>query len=177
MAMVDELEALEADYENRASPGKERGTVSLIVQRIGGGEHKLPSSGQITTEEGLIGDRWDAEKDPARGAQLTLIMRGVSETVAAGKPLDLTGDNFIVDIDIGEDNAPVGTKFRIGSAVVEISEDPHTGCAKFSARLGSAALRWVNAPANRRRRLRGVNCRVLESGAVAIGDSIELARG
>ena len=46
---------------------------------------------------------------------------------------------------------------------------PHTGCKKFKERFGLDALKWVND--NRDRRLRGMNCRVVEAGAVAVGDS------
>ena len=46
--------------------------------------------------------------------------------------------------------------------------------AKFAARFGVAALRWVNHKPTRDRHLRGVNCQVLEAGSVALGDEIEV---
>jgi MOSC domain-containing protein YiiM len=60
----------------------------------------------------------------------------------------------------------------VGSAVLEITAEPHTGCAKFSARFGSDALRFVNGAAGRPLRLRGVNTRVVQPGTVARGDTI-----
>jgi MOSC domain-containing protein YiiM len=64
----------------------------------------------------------------------------------------------------------VGTRLRLGEALLEVSPAPHTGCKTFRERFGLDALKWVND--NRDRRLRGMNCRVLEAGAVAVGDSV-----
>ena len=54
-----------------------------------------------------------------------------------------------------------------------ISETPHTGCAKFSGRFGSDALRWINSPLGRGLRFRGVNARVVRGGVVRVGDIIQ----
>jgi MOSC domain-containing protein YiiM len=56
--------------------------------------------------------------------------------------------------------------------VIEFSEKPHTGCAKFSGRFGNDALRFVNSPVGRELRLRGANCRVVMPGVVRPGDAI-----
>jgi MOSC domain-containing protein YiiM len=97
----------------------------------------------------------------------------VAELVAAGRqPLHEAGDNLLVDLDIGYDNLPPGTRLRIGGALLEVTEAPHTGCSKFSERFGQDALRWVNWRHWRERRLRGVNARVVEGGSVRVGDAI-----
>jgi MOSC domain-containing protein YiiM len=86
-----------------------------------------------------------------------------------GVALEASGDNLLVDLDLSETALPVGTRLRIGTAVLEVSAEPHTGCKKFRERFGLDALKWVND--HRDRRLRGMNCRVLEAGTVAVGDS------
>jgi MOSC domain-containing protein YiiM len=48
------------------------------------------------------------------------------------------------------------------------------GCSKFRERFGPDALRWVNIRSNRALRLRGLNCRVVEGGEVAVGDAVEV---
>jgi MOSC domain-containing protein YiiM len=102
---------------------------------------------------------------------VTLMNVRVTELICAdGQPLDLPGDNFLVDLDLSEEALPAGTRLRIGSALLEVSAEPHTGCKKFSARFGLDALLWVNE--HRDRRLRGMNCRVVEPGAVAVGDAV-----
>ena len=65
-----------------------------------------------------------------------------------------------------------GTQLAVGDAVVEVTPEPHTGCAKFSARFGTEALKFVNKSPGRELRLRGVNARVVTPGAVRAGDTI-----
>jgi MOSC domain-containing protein YiiM len=84
----------------------------------------------------------------------------------------LAGDQLYVDLDLALANVPAGTKLQIGEAVLEVTPPPHTGCAKFCARFGSDALRWVSTPAGRALNLRGVNARVVLPGQIRRGDSI-----
>ena len=84
----------------------------------------------------------------------------------------LAGDQLYVDLDLRPENLPAGTRLEVGSAVIEVTEQLHAGCAKFTERFGSAAIRFVNAPSGRALRLRGMYARVVESGAVWPGDSI-----
>jgi MOSC domain-containing protein YiiM len=84
----------------------------------------------------------------------------------------LAGDQLYVDLDLSITNLPPGSRVQIGSAVIEFSEAPHTGCAKFQARYGNDSLRFVNSPVGRELRLRGANCRVVVPGAVRVGDTI-----
>jgi MOSC domain-containing protein YiiM len=144
-----------------------RGTVRLICVRVDEGVHETPEQVDVTVEDGVAGDRWATGRRD-RDAQVTLMNVRVAELI--GGPLDLPGDNFQVDLDLSEEALPVGTRLRIGSALLEVSPAPHTGCKKFRERFGLDALTWVND--NRDRRLRGMNCRVLEAGAVAVGDSV-----
>ncbi len=160
-------EDLETRWASSEPAPRGSGTVRLICVRVDEGVHETPERAEVTVEDGLVGDRW------ARGrrdldAQITLMNVRVAELI--GGPLDLPGDNFQVDLDLSEDALPVGTRLRLGEALLEVSPAPHTGCKKFRERFGLDALEWVND--NRNRRLRGMNCRVLEAGAVAVGDPV-----
>jgi MOSC domain-containing protein YiiM len=84
----------------------------------------------------------------------------------------LAGDQLYVDLDLRPENLPPGTRLEIGSAVIEVTDQPHTGCAKFTERFGSAAIRFVNSRGGRALRLRGMYARVVEPGTVRPGDSI-----
>ena len=84
----------------------------------------------------------------------------------------LAGDQIYVDFDLSRENLSAGTRVRLGSAVLEISAKPHTGCAKFVERFGAEAMRFVNSPTGRDLRLRGANCRVVLAGVVRLGDTI-----
>ncbi len=60
----------------------------------------------------------------------------------------------------------------MGTAVIEITDQAHTGCLKFAQRFGNDALKFVNQPEGRALRLRGVYARVIAAGTVQAGDSI-----
>ena len=72
----------------------------------------------------------------------------------------LAGDQLYVDLDLSHDNLPAGSLLTIGNlpggwAVVEVTDQPHRGCAKFVHRFGADAMRAVNGAEGRRSRLRG----------------------
>jgi MOSC domain len=158
---------LEAAWAVAESAPRSSGTVRGICVRVDEGVHATPERAEVTVEDGLAGDRWATGKRDL-DAQITLMNVRVAELI--GGPLDLAGDNFQVDLDLSEEALPVGTRLRLGEALLEVSPAPHTGCKKFKERFGLDALKWVND--NRDRRLRGMNCRVVEAGAVAVGDPV-----
>ena len=129
---------------------------------------------------GLVGDNWrerrarttpDGSPDPER--MLTLMSTRAIAAIA-GDPgrWPLAGDQLYVDLDLGLENLPAGTRLAVGTAVLEVSAAPHTGCAKFTERFGSEATRWVNTQAGRSLNLRGINARVVTGGVVRRGDAI-----
>ncbi len=108
-----------------------------------------------------------------RTAQITLASVRVLRAIEPDpERWALAGDQLYVDLDLRTDSLPAGSRLAIGSAVIEISEAPHTGCAKFSARFGSDALRWINSPTGRAHRMRGANARVVVGGTIRTGDTI-----
>jgi MOSC domain-containing protein YiiM len=89
----------------------------------------------------------------------------------------LAGDQLYVDMDVSEENLPAGTQLAIGSAVVEISTLPHTGCKKFVERFGMDAMLFVNSEVGRALRLRGVNAKVVVPGSIRVGDLVRRRGG
>ena len=61
--------------------------------------------------------------------------------------------------------------------MIEVTAQPHLGCAKFAARFGNDAWRFVNSRVGRDLRLRGLNARVVASGTVRPGDVIRKLPG
>ena len=165
--------------EIRRSPA-DQGTVELIVRRPAEDEREVLDEGVLDLDEGLIGDMWrrrgssrtrDGSANP--DAQLTLMNARTAELVAGSRERwPLAGDQLFVDLDLSVENLPAGTRLAIGRAIVEVTAEPHTGCAKFSARFGSEAIKFVNASPGRELRLRGVNTRVVTPGPVRTGDTI-----
>jgi len=156
-----------------AAPARE-GTVELVVRRPAEGEREVLEEGVLDVHEGLVGDDWIRRGgSPNPGMQLTLMNSRVIELVSGSRERwPLAGDQLYVDLDLSPDNLPPGTRLAVGSAIVEVTEVPHTGCAKFTERFGPAAIRFVNGKSGRALRLRGMYVRVLEGGTVKPGDAI-----
>jgi MOSC domain-containing protein YiiM len=85
----------------------------------------------------------------------------------------MAGDQLFVDLDLSSLNLPPGTQLSVGTAVIEVTAVPHTGCGKFVRRFGVDAQKLVNSPTGRELNLRGINARVLRAGTVRTGDRIE----
>jgi MOSC domain-containing protein YiiM len=171
---MDELE--EGLPEIMRAP-RDCGVLEMIVRRPGLGQREVPLEAQLDLERGLLGDNWalrNAPRPPNREAQLTLMNARVTALVAQDRDRwPLAGDQLYVDLDISEANLPAGSQLGIGTAVVEVSALPHTGCAKFVARFGQEAMTFVNAPGHRALRLRGMNVRIVRSGVIRVGDTIK----
>ena len=60
----------------------------------------------------------------------------------------------------------------MGTAVIEVTDQPHTGCGKFVERFGVDAMKFVNSPVGRSLHLRGINARVVAPGAIAVDDRV-----
>jgi len=84
----------------------------------------------------------------------------------------LAGDQLFVDLDLSPANLPPGTRLAIGSAIVEVTAEPHTGCGKFVSRFGVDAMKFVNSSIGRELSLRGINAKVVQPGAIRIGDTV-----
>jgi MOSC domain-containing protein YiiM len=173
MSVYVESEALEAGLPWILEAPADEGTVELVVRRPAEGEREVLEEGMLDAENGLVGDDW-VERDGERpDRQLTLMNARAIELIAGDRGRwPLAGDQLYVDLDLSPENLPVGARLRVGSALVEVTDVPHTGCAKFTERFGPAAIRFVNQPPGRAHRLRGMYVRVVEAGAVRPGDSI-----
>lgn len=171
---------LEAGLEEILAAPKDEGVVDLIVRRPRTDEREVLDEGVLTPEEGLRGDDWlsrasraSADHFPDPETQITLMSSRVIDLLAGDRSRwPLAGDQLFVDIDLTPENLPPGTRLRVGEATLEVSNEPHTGCAKFTTRFGSAAIRFVNSPSGRALRLRGIYARVVEAGTVRPGDAI-----
>ena len=153
------------------------GRLELIVRRPAVDERELLDHARLDPDLGLVGDRWalrDHAKTPAYlAAQLTVINTRLLAAIEPDRSRwPLAGDQLYVDLDLCEAHLPTGSRLSLGTAQIEVSEEPHTGCAKFSARFGGDALRWINSSSGRAHRLRGLNARVVQAGAIHVGDVI-----
>jgi hypothetical protein len=180
-ATTDELTA--ALGHLRAAPPTD-GTLALVVRRPAQGERELLAEGTLDLEGGLLGDNWLSRATShavASGAHLKAQLNVMSARMVAlladsPERQALAGDQLFVDLDISHDNLPAGARLAIGdTAVIEVTDKPHNGCAKFRARFGDEALDFVNSEAGKQLRLRGFNARVVTPGVVRPGDAVRLA--
>ena len=176
--------ALEASLEHLRAAPSDVGRVDLIVRRPALGEREVLAVGELNLEEGLAGDTWKqrpsrrtADGGPHPDMQLNLIGARTTRLLAGDDPdvRALAGDQLHLDLDLSEANLPPGTRLAIGGeggAVIEVTDQPHTGCAKFAARFGAEALRFVNIGEGKELRLRGINAKVVLPGPIATGDEV-----
>lgn len=168
--------------EVRAAP-KDSGPIELIVRRPSVDERETLEVATIDESDGLQGDNWlakgssstpDGKASPAK--QIT-VMNARAVALVAGSPdrWRLAGDQLYVDLDLSPDNLPPGTLLEVGTAVLEVSDQPHLGCVKFAARFGTDALKLVNSPQGVSLNLRGINTRVVRGGVVRLGDKMTKA--
>ncbi len=145
----------------------------MIVARPDVGERKPLEEAELSTEVGLVGDNWLARDTAVPEAQITLMNSRIIQLLTQDREhWPLAGDQLFVDFDISMENLPPGQQIRIGTALLEISELPHTGCKKFMARFGEDALAFISTPEGRAQRMRGVNARVIQGGAIRVGDAV-----
>jgi MOSC domain-containing protein YiiM len=154
--------------------------IEFLVRRPATDQRELPAEARLSPAAGMVGDRWAAtcshrlpsgKLDP--DSQITIMnTRMLAALTNDRSRWPLAGDNILVDLNLSEANLPVGQRLRVGTAVLEITARPHTGCSKFAKRFGPAGLKFVNSPEGTFLRLRGVHARVVRSGIVKVGDAV-----
>ena len=174
------MEELEAGLDDIRQSPKDVGVLQLIVRRPQTDEREILEKGQLDLLEGLVGDGWrtrgssrtpDGSSHP--DMQLTLMNSRLIALVAQDKDRwQLAGDQLFVDLDLSAENLPPGTRLAVGSAVVKVTAQPHTGCEKFAARFGRDAAKFVNSPVGKQLHLRGINARVVQPGVIRVGDGV-----
>lgn len=160
------------------------GMLHMIVRRPDINEREVLEQGQLDPEVGLVGDSWcrrgstrTRNKLRHPDMQLNIIGSRAIDLIARERSRwALAGDQLYVDLDLSGANVPAGTRLAIGSAVVEVTAEPHTGCAKFVSRFGVDAMKFVNSPIGRSLNLRGINARVVHPGTIRVGDRVNVQR-
>lgn len=172
--------ALEAGLADILAAPRDTGTLRMIVRRPRVDAREVLDEADLDLDEGLAGDSWrlrrssrTADGSPHPDMQLNIMSARVVALVARDRDRwPLAGDQLFVDLDLSAANLPPGTRLEIGGAVVEVTEQPHTGCRKFVDRFGLDAMKFVNSPLGRQLNLRGVCARVVGPGRVRTGDIV-----
>lgn len=169
---------LEAGLDEIRRAPKDEGVLELIVRRPAINDREVLEEAELHPSEGLVGDSWirrrskttpDGSPNPLM--QVNVMNSRVTALVAQDKDRwQLAGDQLYIDLDLSEENMPAGTRLALGSAVLEVTPQPHLGCQKFVARFGMEAMKFVNSPLGKQLHLRGVNAKVIQGGTIRVGD-------
>jgi hypothetical protein len=173
------MDELEAGLDEIRQAPKDDGLLRLIVRRPNVDQREVLEEGELHPTEGLIGDSWKQrsssrtpDQSPHPEMQLNIMNARVAALVAQDNDRwQLAGDQLYVDMDLSAENLPPGTQLAIGSAVIEVTPQPHTGCRKFVSRFGVDAMKFVNSPVGRELHLRGINARVIQPGMIRVGNT------
>lgn len=172
------LQELETGLDEIRRAPRDRGTLRLIVRRPRVDAREVLEEGRLDPARGLVGDSWETRGSSRSGTgsahpdmQLNIMnARAIALVAQSPDRWALAGDQLYIDLDLSADNLPPGTRLTLGSAVIEVTEQPHTGCGKFAARFGVDAVKFVNSPEGKKLRLRGLNAKVAVPGVIRVGD-------
>jgi hypothetical protein len=159
---------------------QDNGVIAMIVARPEIDERRVVEQAELHPVEGLIGDNWLArgsrytdDGNAMLGAQIAIMNSRVIQSIAQDRSRwSLAGDQLFVDMDLSVDNLSPGQCLAVGFAVLEITDIPHAGCAKFTERYGHDAIRFVNSREGQHKRRRGIYARVIQPGVIRRGDAL-----
>lgn len=166
------LDHLQQALATRAAAPADVGQLTGIIRRLDGGVREVLPKTRLTRAEGVPGDAWGRAADRDAVAQITVMETDIARLIANGQSDELFGDQLFVTLDLSASALPIGSRVRIGTAVLEVTPQPHNGCQKFRARFGPDALRFVAMKELRHHNLRGIYMTVVEDGEAAVGEAV-----
>lgn len=175
------LAELEAGLDHIRQSPKDEGMIKLIVRRPDVDLRETVQIAELDPHVGLVGDNWKERGNKRTpdgsaniNAQITIMNSRTIELLAQSEERwPLAGDQLFIDMDLSNENLPVGTRLKIGTAILEVTAQPHTGCNKFAARYGTDATKFVNSPEGKQLHLRGINTRIVQAGTLQVGDAVK----
>jgi hypothetical protein len=171
------MQELEAALDHLREAPKDDGLLQLIVCRPEVDRRHEMDEAELDPVKGLIGDNWNIrpssrtpDGSPHPEMQINIMNARVTALVAQERERwSLAGDQLYIDMDLSKENLPAGSRIQVGSAVLEVSHFPHTGCHKFVSRFGVDAMKFVNSEVGKQLCLRGINAKVVQAGTVKVG--------
>ena len=174
------LDTLKQSMPHILAAPKDEGRLEMIISRPEHGARDVLQTAHVTLANGIPGDHWnrgchleDENGNPHPDVQICIMPARVIEAIAGDKAnWPPAGDNLFIDMDLTPDNTPPGTRLAIGSAVLEITAEPHNGCQNFIDRYSRDACLFVNMGEGKKLRMRGIYARVVADGDIHEGDTV-----
>ena len=172
-------EHLMRQMDHIAAAPRDHGTIDRLCFRTGYGERDFVDHLDMTASGGIADERWgkapwlrrsDGTADPR--IQVCILSRRVDHAVRVDANMIDPGDTIITDLDLTMANMPVGQILQIGDVKIRVSDVFNDACVKWRTRYGQAAFDWVNEPAHRPLRLRGILCEIIQDGRISRHDII-----
>ena len=157
---------------------KSGAAIEMLCYRPAYNQRDFVETLDLTQARGISGERWETspwlkleDGTGHPGIQVSILQKRVLDLVWHDRENTVhPGDTFIADMDMSEENLPVGQLLRVGGAVLRVSDVFNDGCVKWKARYGAAAKAWVTEPGHPELRLRGVLCSIVQDGPISNGD-------
>jgi len=185
MAEYRSIDNPEKALEHIRNSPSDSAMLEMIVVRPQKNERITPESCSIGLRHGLMGDHWakgcwkslpDGSPDP--DVQVAIMNSRCLDLITTSRSQwPQAGDNLIVDLDLSVSNLAPGDQLAVGSAVLQITGVPHTGCDKFKERFGIDALQFISTKEGKQLRLRGIYAKIVRDGEIKVGDSIRKIPG
>jgi hypothetical protein len=178
--MKPNREILDAAIPSILSAPKDGAIIEQLCFRPDFGTRTYVDEIGATAADGIDGCRWShtpwLKNEDGTGnphIQVSILQKRILDLVYAPNTDDLhPGDTMIVDMDLSEENLPIGTILQAGTAQLRVGSHWNNACVKWKVRYGADALDWVREEGNIKHRLRGVLCEVVTDGVISNGATL-----
>ena len=175
--MTRSLAQIEEELSRLEPAPRTTGSVNGLVLRPSRGERKTVERLELDIEKGILGDRWGSKRHKSKNRQVSAIRSDVLHCLAGHAEEALSGDNLHLDLDLSEQNLPIGSEVAIGSKVrLRVSPEVYGPCHLFEARFGKNAYAASISETWLPLRGRGVLLEVIHGGEIQIGDTITVVK-
>lgn len=175
------LSDLQAALPHVMAAPKDEGVIDCLCLRPERNTRQMVNEITLTVDQGIPGERWltqpwltleDGSPDP--NIQVSVLPKRVMDLIWTDRENAVhPGDPIVADMDMSEENLPVGTRLQAGTAVIEVSGVFNDGCVKWKVRYGADAKDWITMDGHPSLRLRGILCKVVQDGVVTINDRLK----